>query len=315
MTTTGDMSSNYASLPALSTDMALLAVERAVRRYLNLQAIAWIESTFPDYMISETFATATTLWDNLETTYGVHGLSFVYSKLMESMNFKIPGTQDPSSDIAHLFALFTQIPSMKVTLHESLQVMMFLNVLPLHLEFISMHVLATKTKVDDLKLEATHAAIMVAWNTPVSTATAARFKQQSQNKPTWQQAGQSPGLQNQKLESEKKKCFRNRGKGKKKAAEIADATVVEDSVPEYSAALAIACLAIMVKTHSTSSPLSPPTHSLVEQIREGRLDSMRIGDHPLISWISDQSGMSHRLSYDSRSDNIIVYAPTSDHND
>jgi hypothetical protein len=259
--------------------------------------------------------TATALWDKLETTYGVRGPSFIYSKLMESMNFKVPDTQDPSSDIAHLFALFAQITSTKATLHESLQVMMFLNALPARLEFVSTHVLATKTTVDDLKLEATRAAVMAAWNTPGSTANAAHFKQQNQNKPAWQQAGQSPDLQEDKPEGEKKKRYRNHGKGKKKAAETADAAIVEDSIPEYSTASAIACLAVMVETHLTSSSPPPATHSLVERICKGRLDGMRIGDCPLISRISDQSGTSHRLSYRARSDDIIVFAPTSDHGD
>src|SRR5262249_10156347 len=181
----------------LPTEAVALAREERVRSALDLRATAMIESALPDHMIRQTFNDSHDLWRHLKDTYGTRGPTFVYTKLIEALNFKIPDTADPSGQIAHLQALFSQIVDAGATLHESIQVMMFLNALPSRLEYVSSHILATKTKVADLKFEDARLRVVAAWRNPHAVANAAKFRQQGQGKPQWSQnkapAGPSSG--------------------------------------------------------------------------------------------------------------------------
>jgi hypothetical protein len=218
--------------------------EQMIRNALDLRATTIIESALPDHMIHGTYNNAHDLWDTLRTTYSTWGPTFVFAKLNEVMNYKIPDSPDPSGHIAHLFDLFSQIVDVGATLHKSLRVMMLLNALPQRLEYISSHILATKTEIFDLRLEDTWARIVAAWKNPHAVANAAKYRQQNQQKPQWnQQCGsqlsgsglkpQGQGQQQQQQQprqnpqsgsgtssgsgDDKKKHKRSRGKGKQKA--------------------------------------------------------------------------------------------------
>jgi hypothetical protein len=77
------------------------------------------------------FANARALWTHLKNTYGVRSPTFIYERLMEAMSYKISDTTDPSEVISQLEMIFSQISDEGATLHESIQVMLLLNSLPL----------------------------------------------------------------------------------------------------------------------------------------------------------------------------------------
>jgi hypothetical protein len=103
--------------------------EQMIQYALDLRATAIIKSALLDHMIRGTYINSQALWDFLRTTYGTRGPTFIFAKLNEAMNYKIPDLPDPSGHITHLFDLFSQIVDIGMTLHESLHVMMLLNAL------------------------------------------------------------------------------------------------------------------------------------------------------------------------------------------
>jgi hypothetical protein len=124
------------------------------------------------------------------------------------MNYKIPDLPDPSGHIAYLFDLFLQIVDVGATLHKFLHVMMLLNALPQRLEYILSHILATKTEIFDLRLEDARACIVAAWKNPHAVANTAKYRQQGQQKPQWNQqcssqpSGSGPKLQGQQQQQQ-----------------------------------------------------------------------------------------------------------------
>jgi hypothetical protein len=222
------------------------ATEQAACDALSLQATAIIGSALPDWMIKEEYADACTLWVKLGGSYSVCGPTFVYAKLMEALNFKVPDSADPSGHIMQLAAIFSQITGAGAILHKSIQAMMLLNLLSSHLESVSSIILAATKNLSDMKFDDCHGAIMAAWCNSHSVANAARFNQPGQQKPQWQcnatagpsgpfpqklpQKQQPQGnqlkLTTQKApgDGEKKKHKRTCGKGKGKAAVIKEVT-------------------------------------------------------------------------------------------
>jgi hypothetical protein len=306
------------TLPALPTDAAEHAREIAARETLSLQATAVIESALPDHMIRETFANAKDLWTKLKESYGVQGPTFVYTKMMEAINYKIPDVADPSGHIAQLAAIFSQLNSAGATMHESIQAMMLLNAMPHRLETVTSMILAAAKRVADLKFEDAQDAIVAAWRNPHTVANAARFRQQGQQKPQWNKniPNQASGLkpqgnpqqkqgqwQQQKLanpgpsgqnqndsEKKKRKCTRGKGKGKAGIAQI------EEVPADYNAASAIAFpMAAKVP--------APTTRSLVQRIREGKVENMTMGSNP----ISAPTGAFSPFPIAENPDDIIVH--------
>jgi hypothetical protein len=306
------------TLPALPTDAAEHTREIAARETLSLQATAVIESALPDHMIRETFANAKDLWTKLKESYGVQGPTFVYTKMMEVINYKIPDVADPSGHIAQLAAIFSQLNSAGATMHESIQAMMLLNAMPHCLETVTSMILAAAKRVANLKFEDARDAIVAAWRNPHTVANAACFRQQGQQKPQWnknvpnqasgskpqgnpqQKQGQwqqqkpanpGPSGQNQN-DGEKKKRKHTHGKGKGKAG-IAQ---IKEVPADYNAASAIAF-------PMAAEVLAPTTCSLVQRIWEGKVENMTMGSNP----ISAPTGAFSPFPIAENPDDIIVH--------
>jgi hypothetical protein len=146
-------------------------------------ATAMIESTLPDHMIRRTFANARALWTHLKNTYGVRGPTFMYEHLMEAMSYKISDSTDPSEAISQLKMIFSQISDEGATLHELIQVMLLLNSLPLRLDYVTSHILATQQTVANLTIEDARKHIVAAWRNPHAVTNAAKYRQQNQPYP------------------------------------------------------------------------------------------------------------------------------------
>ncbi|EKM74286.1 hypothetical protein AGABI1DRAFT_95742 [Agaricus bisporus var. burnettii JB137-S8] len=259
--------------PLPSTD----PVELRARALLSARASAIIESHLPNSMLSQAAAQtdARALWSWLEGQYGQKGPTFAYERFVTAQNFKINDSADPSSAIADLYALFAAVESTGALIHESIRTMMLLNALPNRFEHVAANILAEKRSVADLKWEETRARIIAAWRNPHTVANAARFRQQNQPKPKWdnkkpdQGQGKSQGSgsgsgsgQNQnkqqqpqqkkegEQQSEGNKKKRTRSRKKKQGNEASTASIeeVKDTTPDYSASSAIASMARLAST-------------------------------------------------------------------
>ncbi|KAF7760434.1 hypothetical protein Agabi119p4_11110 [Agaricus bisporus var. burnettii] len=241
---------------------------------------------------------ARALWSWLEGQYSQKGPTFAYERFVTAQNFKINDSADPSSAIADLYALFATVESTGALIHESIRTMMLLNALPNRFKHVASNILAEKRLVADLKWEETRARIIAAWRNPHTVANAARFRQQNQPKPKWdnkkpdQGQGKSQGSgsgsgsgQNQNKqqqpqqkkegeqqnENNKKKRTRSRKKKQRNEASTASIEEVKDTTPDYSASSAIASMARLTSTS---------TRAKVDEIRAGlsrsHLDQIQI---------------------------------------
>ncbi|KAF5351197.1 hypothetical protein D9756_008364 [Leucocoprinus leucothites] len=86
-----------------------VALEIRRRTNLNSQALALINSSLPNSMLNHGFQQSHELWAHLRNLYGMTGPSAILSLLKKALRVQVKKGRDPTTDVAELTSLFTQL--------------------------------------------------------------------------------------------------------------------------------------------------------------------------------------------------------------